>query len=83
MVLSIIISIVKFFGILKMLEMSYRTIWFVQRHIRSTSHLTKRYGKGSWALITGATDGLGKEMALELASLGFNIVLVSRNKDKL
>lgn len=23
----------------------------------------ERYGKGSWAVVTGATDGLGKEFA--------------------
>ena len=41
--------------------------------------LASRYGKGSWALITGASDGIGKEYALELAKEGFNIVLMGRN----
>ena len=39
--------------------------------------------KGSWALITGASDGLGKQFALQLASSGFNIILVSRTATKL
>lgn len=34
-------------------------------------------------VITGATDGIGKEFALQLAKAGFNILLVSRNEDKL
>ncbi|ODV82040.1 3-ketoacyl-CoA reductase [Suhomyces tanzawaensis NRRL Y-17324] len=44
-----------------------------------------KYGakKGNWAVITGASDGLGKEYALQLASKGFNIVLVSRTLSKL
>ncbi|CAH1785960.1 unnamed protein product, partial [Owenia fusiformis] len=38
---------------------------------------------GSWAVVTGATDGIGKAYAQQLAKLGFNIVLISRNPDKL
>ena len=41
--------------------------------------LASRYGRGSWAIITGASDGLGKQYALELAKEGFNIVLMGRN----
>lgn len=39
--------------------------------------------KGKWALITGCTDGIGKQYALELAARGCDIVLVSRSMDKL
>lgn len=45
--------------------------------------LSKFGRKGSWAVITGASDGIGKEYALQLAAKGFNIVLVSRTKSKL
>ncbi|KAK4879491.1 hypothetical protein RN001_007637 [Aquatica leii] len=38
---------------------------------------------GSWALVTGATDGIGKAYAKELAGRGVNIVLVSRSETKL
>lgn len=34
-------------------------------------------------MVTGASDGLGKEFALQLARNGFNIVLVSRTASKL
>lgn len=36
-----------------------------------------------WALVTGASDGIGKHLAAELADFGFNVVLHGRNPDKL
>lgn len=39
--------------------------------------------QGKWAVITGATDGLGKAFAEALAEQGINIVLVSRSLAKL
>lgn len=44
----------------------------------------RKYGKpGTWAVVTGASDGLGKEFAEQLASKGFNLILVSRTLAKL
>ena len=43
----------------------------------------QKYGRGSWALVTACTDGIGKAFAVELARHGFNIIAVSRNPDKL
>merc|ERR1719423_610531 len=40
-----------------------------------------KYGK--WAVITGATDGIGLSFANNLAKQGQNIVLISRNPEKL
>lgn len=45
--------------------------------------LEKRYGKGSWAVVTGATGGIGEAFCRQLAQLGFNIVLVGRSKESL
>ena len=36
-----------------------------------------------WALITGASSGIGKALALEFASRGFNLFLTARNQESL
>uniref|UniRef100_A0AAY4B2L3 3-ketoacyl-CoA reductase n=1 Tax=Denticeps clupeoides TaxID=299321 RepID=A0AAY4B2L3_9TELE len=38
---------------------------------------------GKWAVVTGATDGIGKSYAEELARRGFSMMLISRSQDKL
>ncbi|XP_028583522.2 very-long-chain 3-oxoacyl-CoA reductase [Podarcis muralis] len=38
---------------------------------------------GAWAVITGATDGIGKAYAEELARRGMKVVLISRSQEKL
>ena len=48
----------------------------------SFNHIT-RYGKGTWALVTGASDGIGEGFCYELARDGFNVCLVSRSIEKL
>ena len=69
---------------------AYQFAWWAFRLFRvfymaifGTKCTTQRYGENSWAVVTGSTDGIGKEIAKHLAKLGFNIVLVSRNIEKL
>uniref|UniRef100_A0A8D0DLA6 Hydroxysteroid 17-beta dehydrogenase 12 n=1 Tax=Salvator merianae TaxID=96440 RepID=A0A8D0DLA6_SALMN len=38
---------------------------------------------GAWAVVTGATDGIGKVYAEELAKRGMKVVLISRSQEKL
>lgn len=62
-------------------KLLYFLNWIFITFFRPLKNLKKYYG--SWALITGSTDGIGKAMAFELARKGLNLVLVSRNLSKL
>ena len=44
---------------------------------------TERYGKDSYAVITGGTGGIGLAAAFHLAELGFNIVIIANDEIKL
>jgi 17beta-estradiol 17-dehydrogenase / very-long-chain 3-oxoacyl-CoA reductase len=44
----------------------------------------KKYLKtGSWAIVTGASEGIGRSMAVELAKQGLNVCVIARTKSKL
>lgn len=47
------------------------------------SRLKKYRYNGAYALVTGATDGIGKAMALQLAHNGFNVIIHGRNLSRL
>jgi 17beta-estradiol 17-dehydrogenase / very-long-chain 3-oxoacyl-CoA reductase len=36
-----------------------------------------------WLVVTGASDGIGREFAIQLAKAGFNVLLAARNQAKL
>lgn len=40
-------------------------------------------GENDWALITGCTDGIGLSFTKELSGRGFNIIMISKNINKL
>ena len=63
--------------IISILAALYRNV------LRRRYDLIRRYGANSYAFVTGASDGIGKEFCSQLARRGFNLVLLARNKKKL
>lgn len=74
MIMAIIGGFVLAKDALSFLNVLYKTL------IRPGKNLKKL---GEWAVVTGATDGIGKAMAFELARKGLNVMLVGRSADKL
>lgn len=74
----ILVCIVGFFSISKPILGFLKWVWIT--FFRRPKNL-KKYG--SWAVVTGSTDGIGKALAFELASKGLNLILVGRNVSKL
>ncbi len=48
---------------------------------KTVNRLKKNYG--TWILITGATSGIGKELATHFAKSGFNLVITGRRVEEL
>jgi 17beta-estradiol 17-dehydrogenase / very-long-chain 3-oxoacyl-CoA reductase len=54
--------------------------WFYYNYLCKINLEQYKYG---WIIVTGASDGIGKGLSLELARLGLKVIMISRNKDKL
>ncbi|XP_040271172.1 very-long-chain 3-oxoacyl-CoA reductase-like isoform X1 [Bufo bufo] len=75
-------------GLLALSYLVLKQVWTlligIKNHILSRwwkTNLKNKYG--GWAVVTGATDGIGKAYAMELARRGLDVVLISRNVEKL
>ena len=71
-------------GALVTLKATYDLTSFLYFHLlsRPTYH-RYLYGDAPYALVTGATDGIGKAIAQELYNKGFNLIIHGRNPEKL
>ena len=45
------------------------------------NNFSKKYGE--WALVTGASSGIGLEFSRQIAAKGLNVILVARSEGKL
>ncbi|MFW0717550.1 SDR family NAD(P)-dependent oxidoreductase [Pedobacter sp. N23S346] len=69
-------------GVLCVIRLFYSLIYFIYPYI-SASNLKKYLQNDAFAMVTGATDGIGKAIAIALAEKGFNIILHGRSLAKL
>jgi len=73
-------------GTLTLTVLILRLSHFIYLYLRPSSLPRYLHNPGSrdpWALVTGASDGIGKALAHALAQHGFNIILHGRNASKL
>lgn len=61
----------------------YRLLSGLRVWVLGNGRLVSPSRLGQWAVVTGATDGIGKAYAEELGRRGFSIVLISRSQEKL
>ena len=55
----------------------------IAQNIRDPHDLPKRYGKGSWVVVTGANNTIGQEFVKVMNQKGFNVVMVDENEEEL
>lgn len=73
-------------GLIVIGQYLFRAIRFSYIYLRPSSIGRYRHSSGgqpAWALVTGASDGIGRALVRELAQRGFNVVLHGRNQKKL
>lgn len=70
-----------FLGFTYLAKKTFDAVSFIWVYFLRPSVNLKKLGK--WAVVTGATDGIGKAMAKQLAKKGLNVVLISRTQSKL
>jgi len=83
--LSVPFKVLVVLGVLVVLRWILRFLSFVFYNWLRPGKNLKAFGagRGAYAVVTGATDGIGKEYAKALARRGFNILLISRSQEKL
>lgn len=62
-------------------KFTYDVIYMVYACFFRPAKDLKAYGE--WAVVTGATDGIGKAMAKNMSKKGMKVLLISRNQERL
>ena len=81
-------SIVYYAGVVFLFRFAVNFLWYLNDALKAFVYpklfsidYKKKYGE--WAVVTGCTQGIGKNYAEDMARRGLNVVLISRTKSKL
>ena len=77
LILGLYVTVPRFYHFLEVMHISFG---FVQKDLIRRYY---NYNGESFCLVIGGTSGIGKELALTFGRIGFSIVLIGKNKDKL
>ena len=61
----------------------YNNYWREEQDGVSNEKRLRQTYKGKWAVVTGASEGIGKAYAMDLARAGYSVLLASRSQEKL
>jgi 17beta-estradiol 17-dehydrogenase / very-long-chain 3-oxoacyl-CoA reductase len=78
-----LLTLVGFVTSARILARASSLLWLFLRPSSLPRYLHTTDAKPAWALVTGASGGIGKQLSHELATGGFNVVLHGRNASKL
>ncbi|MCJ1387580.1 hypothetical protein MMC18_000423 [Xylographa bjoerkii] len=70
-------------GLLTTVYLLNRIAGFLYTYLRRSSLQRYQHGSQSWALTTGASDGLGLGFAQTLCAQGFNVILLGHKRSEL
>lgn len=79
----LLVSLIAFWILFGPVMKVLRVLWEIIVQIYDKKPVDLRTKFGEWALVTGSTDGIGKAYAKELAIRNMNLILISRNLEKL
>jgi len=83
--MAVLQAITQLLGYATLASLSYHSLVSIWIYFLRPSSLARylHAQPSSWALVTGASDGIGRSVAEELLRRGFNVFLHGRNENKL